>query len=98
MTKQLRENDIEGYLVRQVQGLGGEIRKVRWIGRRNAPDRFIMLNRKTGWLELKRPSKEPTGAQHRELKRLTDHGEFAGWANSYDQIDRFLNAMMASGL
>lgn len=92
------ERDNEKYLIRRVKALGGEIRKVRWIGRRNAPDRYVMLNRKTGWLELKRPGKKPTAAQERERQRLTDHGEFAGWANSYEMIDAFLDAMMAGGL
>lgn len=39
----MRERDIENYLVKRVQELGGEIRKVKWIGRRGAPDRFVML-------------------------------------------------------
>jgi hypothetical protein len=29
-----------------VQELGGEVRKVRWIGRRGAPDRLVMLPRR----------------------------------------------------
>lgn len=39
----MKERDIEAYLVKRVQQLGGEIRKVKWIGRRGAPDRFVML-------------------------------------------------------
>lgn len=34
---------IEEHLVRRVHELGGEIRKVKWIGRRGAPDRVVML-------------------------------------------------------
>ena len=41
--KQLRERDIEAYLVKRVKALGGEVRKVQWIGRRAAPDRIAML-------------------------------------------------------
>lgn len=39
----MRESDIEEYLVKRVKALGGEIRKVKWIGRRGAPDRLVML-------------------------------------------------------
>ncbi|MER1940618.1 VRR-NUC domain-containing protein [Castellaniella sp. FW104-16D08] len=39
----MRESDIEKYLVKRVNELGGEVRKVKWIGRRGAPDRLVML-------------------------------------------------------
>jgi hypothetical protein len=37
------EKEIEAYLVEQVKKLGGEVRKVKWIGRNGAPDRLVML-------------------------------------------------------
>ena len=39
----MRERDIEAHLVKRVKQLGGEVRKVQWIGRRGAPDRLVML-------------------------------------------------------
>lgn len=65
----LRERDIERYLVKRVKELGGEVRKVQWVGRRNAPDRVIMWHGRvpkvvagkvvesppTIWVELKNP-------------------------------------------
>lgn len=39
----MRESKIEAYLVERVKALGGEVRKVNWIGRRGAPDRLVML-------------------------------------------------------
>ncbi|NYT44576.1 VRR-NUC domain-containing protein [Alcaligenaceae bacterium] len=39
----MRESEIEDYLVQRVRGMGGEVRKVKWIGRRGAPDRLVML-------------------------------------------------------
>ena len=39
----MRERDLERYLVRSVKAIdGGEVRKVQWIGRNNAPDRVVM--------------------------------------------------------
>jgi hypothetical protein len=39
----MRESDIENYLVKRVKAMGGEVRKVQWIGRVGAPDRLVML-------------------------------------------------------
>lgn len=39
----MRESIIEAYLVACVKELGGETRKVQWIGRDGAPDRLVML-------------------------------------------------------
>ena len=39
----MRERDIERHLVKRVKELGGEVRKVAWVGRRDAPDRLVML-------------------------------------------------------
>lgn len=65
MTEHLRERDVEAYLVKRVKAMGGEVRKVQWIGRAGAPDRLVMLpdwepspgNRysRTIWVELKNP-------------------------------------------
>jgi len=45
----MRESQIEQYLVKRVNELGGEVRKVKWIGRRGAPDRLVMLPER--WLK-----------------------------------------------
>lgn len=39
----MREAQIEQHLVQRVKALGGEVRKVKWIGRGGAPDRLVML-------------------------------------------------------
>ncbi|MDB5965856.1 MAG: hypothetical protein JWQ72_2356 [Polaromonas sp.] len=39
----MRESIIERHLVKRVKALGGEVRKVQWVGRRGAPDRLVML-------------------------------------------------------
>lgn len=60
------ERDIERHLVKRVKELGGEVRKVQWVGRVGAPDRLVMLpwllanghNNHIGetiWVELKNP-------------------------------------------
>lgn len=39
----MKERVIEAYLVKRVKALGGEVRKVQFIGRTGAPDRLVML-------------------------------------------------------
>lgn len=62
----MKERDIEHHLVKRVKELGGEVRKVQWIGRQNAPDRLVMLPYRWHgpagyfvgrclWVELKNP-------------------------------------------
>ncbi len=48
-----KENKIEKHLVRRVKELGGEVRKVQWVGRRNAPDRLVLIPPSfSPWLNL----------------------------------------------
>ncbi|KAF1043470.1 VRR-NUC domain-containing protein [Xylophilus sp.] len=53
----MRESQVEAYLVERVKALGGEVRKVRWIGRNGAPDRLVMLPEKVvpKWDGVSRP-------------------------------------------
>jgi hypothetical protein len=39
----MRESQIEKHLTKRVKALGGEVRKVSWIGRAGAPDRLVLL-------------------------------------------------------
>lgn len=80
----MRERDIEDYLVKRVNAMGGEVRKVKWIGRRGAPDRLVMLpflqwdrwhNGGTIWVELKAPGVEPEPHQAREHERMRAMGQ-----------------------
>lgn len=50
----MREKDIEKYLVKRVELLAGEVRKVRWVNRNSAPDRLVMLPRRE--IPHRRPS------------------------------------------
>lgn len=71
-TLDLKERDIERRLVRRVKELGGEVRKVQWVGRNSAPDRIVMLPElltageitfkpgETIWVELKAPGRAAT--------------------------------------
>ena len=86
-----RESKIETYLVKRVTAEGGEVRKVAWIGRRNAPDRRVMRpNRLPVWVELKAPKKGLTRAQKREHERMVRLGENVHVIKTIGQVDHFM--------
>ncbi len=86
-----RESEIEDYLIRRVKAAGGEIRKVKWIGRKNAPDRLVMLSdRPPTFVELKRPGEEPTDAQWREMNLMEDLGCAVTWMNCRGDVDDWM--------
>jgi len=104
MKRPLRESDIEKRLVQRVKERGGEVRKVKWIGRRGAPDRVVMLparsprlvngkvadERNTVWVELKAPGVKPEDYQLREHARMRKMGQRVEVIDSYEQIEELL--------
>lgn len=95
----MREREIETYLVKRVKELGGEVRKVRWIGRRGAPDRFVMLNTgllvdgtyaTSAWAELKAPGKTTEPHQTREHRRMRAMGQVVIVIDSIEGVDAML--------
>jgi hypothetical protein len=96
-----RERDIEKYLVQRVKAMGGEVRKVQWVGRRGAPDRLVMLPRAlhnefgmltscTVWVELKAPGKKAEPHQLREHKRMQNMGQRVVVIDSIEGVDGLL--------
>lgn len=101
------ERDIEKHLVARVKALGGEVRKVKWIGRRGAPDRLVMLPRwspstaplpPTTWVELKRPGGLATfpkdaheRTQHREHERMRALGQHVVVIDSIEGVEALLS-------
>lgn len=96
-----RESEIESYLVERVKALGGEVRKVRWIGRRGAPDRIVMLpswgpylpNPAKGaiWVELKAPGEKAKPHQAREHERMRAMGQRVVIVDSFEGVDEVLS-------
>ena len=92
------ERDIEKHLVAVVKEMGGMVRKLKWIGRRAAPDRLVMLPTKTVrghvthpavqlFVELKRPGEGPTKAQAAEHREMREMGCHVLVINSFDGVD-----------
>lgn len=97
------ERDIERYLAKRAEDLGGEVRKVQWVGRAGAPDRVVMLTARnyheesTIWVELKNPETVKTfpanaheRAQHREHERMRKMGQRVEVIGTIKQVDELL--------
>lgn len=98
----VRESQIEKYLVQRVKQLGGEVRKVKWLGRRGAPDRLVMLPLRwdeeldrfvdcTIWIELKAPGAQPEAYQVREHERMRKMGQRVEVVDSFARVDEVLS-------
>ena len=88
----MRESDIEAHLVKRIKALGGEVRKVKWVGRRGAPDRLVMMPFegnpiRTLWVELKAPGKKPTVQQAREHARMRAMGQHVVVIDCIEWVD-----------
>lgn len=97
----MRESEIEKYLVKKVRALGGEVRKVKWLGRNGAPDRLVMLPlwfspkrlnviERTIWVELKATGKVAEPHQLREHIRMKAMGQSVVVIDSIEGVDALL--------
>ena len=86
----MHERDIEKYLVERAKALGGEVRKVKWIGRNGAPDRLVMQPGRTVWVELKAPGQKCRPHQIREHERMRRMGQQVAVVDSYEAVDEVL--------
>lgn len=87
----MKESDIEDYLVDAVRFLGGETRKVQWIGRNGAPDRVVMLpDGRLLWIELKQKGKSPAPIQLREHAKMARCGQHVYVIDSMEGVDEVL--------
>ncbi len=86
----MRESQIENYLVERVKALGGECRKLRWIGRNGAPDRIVMLNGQVIFIELKAPGEKAKPHQVREHERMRRMGQRVEVVDSFERVDEVL--------
>jgi hypothetical protein len=86
----MRESAIESYLVKRVQALGGEVRKAAWFGRRGAPDRCVMLDGRTIFVELKAPGQKAKPHQLREHARMQAMGQEVVVIDSLEGVEALL--------
>lgn len=83
-----KEGKIETYLVTEVERHDGLCRKVRWLCRRGAPDRFVAFRKgRSGFVEVKPPGEPLKPHQAREIERLRNAGLHVGVVDSFEAVD-----------
>ena len=92
------EGKVEAYLKKRVAETGGRQRKLQWIGRRGAPDRFVWWpGRPAHFVEVKRPGGRTHPLQVLEMGRLRDDGLNVHVVSSEAEVDAFIE-QVTSGL
>lgn len=86
------ERDVENHLIREVRKIGGDCRKVQWVGRRGAPDRLVMY-KGAHFVELKRPGGKPRRNQLKEIHKLNRHGITAICLTTIAEVDNFIEGL-----
>jgi hypothetical protein len=92
MSRAPSESDIEKYFVIRSKNIGALVRKLQWIGRIGAPDRFFAFNGNIVLVELKAPGCRPRSEQEREHTRLTEQGVRVEVLSTKEEIDLFINS------
>lgn len=87
----MRESKIETHLVKRVKALHGEVRKVKWIGRRGAPDRVVMLPDVLFWVETKAPDGVLEQHQAREHDRMRAMGQVVHVPYTIEAVDSLMD-------
>ena len=87
----MRESTVETYLKVECEKRGALTRKLQWIGRNGAPDRFVVWpGGEINLIELKAPGKKPSDLQERELNRLRGLGCAVFVLDSLEAVDEYL--------
>ena len=76
------EKDLERQVVNYCKAKGVLTYKFTSPAHRGVPDRVMMANGKTLFLELKRPGGKPTALQLREIQKIEQAGVKAAWTDS----------------
>jgi len=91
----MRESEVEGYLVGRVKALGGIAYKFVSPGRRNVPDRLVVLpGIAPFFIEVKRPGLQARAGQEREIARLRALGQGAEVVDTLAGVDQLLAAVV----
>ncbi len=93
----ITEKNIEQYLVKQINLLGGRTYKFVSPGKRAIADRICIIPYGIiVFVECKRPGKEPTLTQFKELDFLINLGAWATWVGNKNMIHNLIDQIKKS--
>lgn len=83
------ESHLERAFVKHIVRTGGEVRKVKWIGRQGAPDRVVLYpDGELTWVELKKSDGALRPGQEREHERLRKMGQTVLVIRTRDEYEK----------
>lgn len=85
----MRESDVVKHLKKVVAEMRGTTRKVKWEGRKHAPDLLILLPLTSCWVETKATGEKARLGQLREHARLRASGMKVFVLDSVEAIDNW---------
>jgi len=98
----IRESDVEAYLVKRVEAHGGMAEKFSSPQKRSVPDRLVSFPGVTqGWrvyppilvfVECKAPGKKPDAKQARDHERRRKMGFRVYVTDTFESVDQFMQA------
>ena len=90
----MREKDVEAYLKKRVEEIGGMCLKWTSPGHSGVPDRIVMIAGKCArFVEVKAPGKRPTKMQERMHKRLITVGQHVAIVDSKEAVDEYIGEL-----
>lgn len=85
----MRESAVVKHLKKVVREMRGTTRKVKWEGRKHAPDLLILLPLTSCWVETKATGEKARAGQLREHARLRASGMKVFVLDSVEAIDNW---------
>lgn len=89
------ESPIEEWVCSRAEEAGWLVRKLQWVGRRSAPDRFFAKEGRVVLIEFKRHGAKAKAGQAKEIARLRDAGVEVYQADSPMSALRYLGIAYA---
>lgn len=85
------ESSIEKFLLNLCRK--NDIFITKETGLNGIPDRLLLYDGRSWYVELKRPGKKPTDLQKAVAQKIRRHGGITLWASSYDDVIEIVNAL-----
>ena len=89
----MKESDVVKHLKKVVREMRGTTRKVKWEGRKHAPDLLVLLPMTSCWVETKAPKKGATLGQLREHVRMRASGMKVFVLDSVESVNTWRGGM-----
>lgn len=92
-SKKQPEREVEEYLVKQVEKLGGLCWKFTSPGTIGVPDRVVIFNGQTHFVETKKPGEKPRRIQQYRLTQINDQLVPACYLDTKEKVDDFIQTL-----